>query len=166
MANPKFNREIKDRVEVSLPLAFRRVEDPLLGASLFSALLDGEVAVMDEGLLHGRSDIEKGIRWKAQSRAEIPNAHHYRVAWIAVRGGGTDAAYHGVTISEFFIDRPQRLGAKDLPAQVNAMSRALAGQVEVTALPDPLRRALGALLQERGAHSWANSSAELRAAFA
>lgn len=166
MANPKFNRAIKDRVEVSLPLAFRRVEDPLLGASLFSALLDGESAVMDEGLLHGRSDIEKGIRWKAASRDEIPGAHHYRVAWIAVRGGGAAAAYLGVTVSEFFIDRPRRLGAKDLPAQVNAMSRALAGQVEVAELPDPLRRALGALLQERGAHSWANSPAELRAAFA
>ncbi len=166
MANPRFNREIKERVEVSLPLAFRRVEDPLLGASLFSALLDGEGAVMDEGLLHGRSDIEKGIRWKAKSRDELPDAHHYRVAWIAVRGAGADSAYLGVTVSEFFIDRPKRLGAKDLPAQVNAMSRALSGHVEVDGLPDAQRRALGALLRARGAHSWANSREPLRAAFA
>ncbi len=165
MANPKFNREIKERVSVSLPLAFRRVEDPLLGASLFSALLVDDRADIDEGLLHGRSDVEKGIRWKASGPAEIPEATHYRVAWIALKGAGADALYHGVTISEFFVDRPKRLGAKDLPAQVNAMSRALAGKVEVDALPDALRQALGSLLRERGPLTWANSRPELRAAF-
>lgn len=165
MANPKFNREIKDRVEVSLPLAFRRVEDPLLGASLFSALLVDDRAEIDEGLLHGRSDVEKGIRWKATGPEEIPDAQHYRVAWIAVKGSGASATYHGVTVSEFFVDRPRRLGAKDLPAQVNAMSRALAGRVEVSELPDGVRWSLAQLLEERGARTWANSAQELRAAF-
>ena len=46
-----------------------------------------------------------------------------------------------------------------------AMSRALAGKVEVDALPDALRQALGSLLRERGPLTWANSRPELRAAF-
>lgn len=164
MPNPKFNRAIKDRSSLNLPIAFVRPEDPVLGAAMFSALLANGEAVMDEGLLHGRSDVEKGIKWKAKPE-EIPDAIHYRVAWIAIKGTGPDALYSGVTISEFDIDRPQRLGAKDFPAQVNAMSRALQGKVEIDSLPEDLRNSLGDLLRDKGATAWGNSSDAFHQAF-
>ncbi len=164
MPNPKFNRAMRERSTMALPLAFRRPEDPLLGAAMFSALVHDGTAVMDEGLLHGRSDIEKGIRWKARPE-EIPDAIHYYVAWIAVKGAGPEACYAGCTVSEFWIDRPQRLGAKDLPAQVNAMSRALAGRVEVDLLPEAGRKALSDLLRERAGAAWENAGADFRQAF-
>lgn len=164
MPNPRFNREIRERAMTSLPLAFRRPEDATLGATMYAALIDDGTATIDEGLLHGRSDVEKGIKWRAKPE-EIPDAKHYRIAWIAVRGAGSDARYHGVTVSDFYVDRPARLGAKDLPAQVNAMSRALAGQTEIEGLPDADRAALRNLLRERGETSWANADASFREAF-
>lgn len=164
LPNPKFNREIKERAILNLPLAFMRPEDPLLGATMFAALLVDGTAVIDEGLLHGRSDVEKGIKWKA-TPDEIPEAVHYWVAWIAVKGAGPDARYSGVTVSDFYVDRPRRLGAKDLPGQVNAMSRALQGKVELEGLPDGERKALGRLLRERGEASWRNAAQSFRQAF-
>jgi len=164
LPNPRFNREMRERVTTTLPLAFRRPEDATLGATMYAALIENGEARIDEGLLHGRSDVEKGIKWRVKPE-EIPDARHYFIAWIAVKGSGPGARYHGLTVSDFYVDRPQRLGSKDLASQVNAMSRALQGKVEISELAPSDRAALGALLREHGEISWANAAGEFRQAF-
>lgn len=160
MANPKFNKEMKEKVTSTLPLAFQRPEDPLLGATLTSVLLKDGKAEIDEGLMHGRSDLEKGIKFTKKPH-ELPDAVRYHVAWVAMKGS---ERYLGVTVTDFYVDRPQRLGARDLSAQVNAMSRAISGSVELGDIGPQEKAALRRLLEERGKSLWEAAPEPLKTA--
>lgn len=166
MPKPRFNQELKTRVQNQLPLAFARPEDPLLGATLTSALLvDGEARI-DEGLLHARSDVQRGIRWTLPA-AEMapPTAKTYYMAWIAMKGGEGALYYHGLTISQMVIDRETRQGFRRLSQEVNAMGDAAAGRVDLDGLPADLVEPLARLLVEKGHGAWERSPEAFRTAF-
>ncbi len=150
---PRFNREIKESVQRTLPLAFTRPEDPLLGATFVGILIkDGEVRV-DDAVLHGRSDVERGIRFSGTSDGLTPD-ERWTVVFVAMKKGPEGLAYQGASCAPLWIDREHRRGYRDIPRSVNAMSDAIAGLVDVAELSDQDRKALAEVLRERGRDVW------------
>lgn len=157
----RFNREIKQQVKASLPLAFAKPEDPLLGATLIGVVVrDGEAKV-DDAVLHGRSDIERGIRFGSSAEGlEIDECHF--VVYVAMRQEDGGLRYRGATASELLIDRKARRGVRDIALAVNRMSEAVSGEVALDALPASDRAAVARLLEERGRDAWERTPEQLR----
>jgi len=150
---PRFNHEIKERVRSTLPLAFARPEDPLLGATLVGVVVkDGEARV-DDAVLHGRSDIERGIRFSASPEGLLPD-ERWSVVFVAMKKGPQGLIYYGASQAPLWIDRPGRRGYRDIARSVNSMSDAIAGRVELAGLSEDDMRAVGAVLRDRGRDVW------------
>lgn len=158
---PRFNREIKQQLKSTLPLAFARPEDPLLGATLLGILVrDGEAKV-DDAILHGRSDIERGIRFSAQ-QDELQPDERWGVVYVAMKNGPEGLFYKGVTALHLLIDRAGRRGHRDIALSVNRMSDAVAGRVDLSDLAAGDRAAVSKLLEERGKDVWQRTPEAVR----
>ncbi len=150
---PRFNREIRERAHTTLPLAFARPEDPLLGATLVGVLVKDGDARVDDAVLHGRSDIERGIRFFS-SPDGIAAGERWSVVFVAMKRGADGLMYHGASLAPLLIDRPARRGYRDIARSVNCMSDAIAGQVELDGLPEDDLRAVADVLRGRGRDVW------------
>jgi hypothetical protein len=154
-------------VAKTLPLAFARPEDPLLGATLTAVLMGDGPARIDEALLHGRSDVQRGIRFTLPDPdAAPPGSRTLFFVWVALKGGEGNLAYHGVAASKEVVHRQARLGWRDLPQEVNAMGEAARGGVHLELLPASLFAELGRFLVEKGHGAWERAPESFRAAFA
>ncbi len=158
---PSFNRDIRRSVQSTLPLAFTRPEDPLLGASIVGVVVRDGVAKVDDAALHGRSDIERGIRF-SQSPAGLEPDERWSVVFLAMKRGPEGLYYHGAACAPLWIDRPRRCGYRDIARSVNCMSDAVAGRVELHELAPGDLKALAALLRERGRDVWQRTPAATR----
>lgn len=158
---PKLNRELKQQMKATLPLAFARPEDPLIGATLVGIIVRDGVAKVDDAVLHGRSDIERGIRF-TQDRAAVTGGDVYHVVYVAMRGADGGLYYQGACAVELLIDRPNRRGFRDIAASVNRISDAVDGEVDLGAMSHPDREALVALLEERGRDVWQRTPESVR----
>ncbi|MDA8346210.1 MAG: YwhD family protein [Thermaerobacter sp.] len=160
---PRLNRELKAELKSTLPLAFARPEDPLLGATLLGVLVRNGEAKVDDAVLHGRSDVERGIRFSAE-RGELVPTETWGVVFIAMKNGPSGLFYQGATAMQILIDRPARRGHRDIALSVNRMSEAVAGQVVLDDLPPEDRTAVAGLLEERGRDVWERTPEERRRA--
>ena len=150
---PRFNREIKEQLRQTLPLAFARPEDPLLGATMVGILVKDGQARVDDAVLHGRSDVERGIRFAADAASLVPD-ERWSVVFVAMKKGPEGLHYHGASAAPLWIDRGARRGYRDIARSVNCMSDAIAGLVELRELGEGDRRAVAAVLRERGRDVW------------
>ncbi len=158
---PRLNRELKAELKTTLPLAFARPEDPLLGATLLGILVrDGEAKV-DDAVLHGRSDVERGIRFSGE-RGDLQPTETWGVVFVAMKSVPAGLYYQGATALQLFIDRPGRRGFRDIAAAVNRMSDAVAGEIALEELLPPDRAAVALLLEERGRDVWERTPKERR----
>ncbi len=153
---PRFNRDIKERVQLTLPLAFTRPEDPLLGATLVGILVKDGQAKVDDAVLHGRSDVERGIRFSGSPEGLAPE-ERWSVVFVAMKKGPEGLLYHGASWAPLWIDRPGRRGYRDIARSVNCMSDAIAGLVELGELDAADRRAVAEVLRERGRDVWSRT---------
>lgn len=158
---PKLNRELKQQLKATLPLAFARPEDPLIGASLVGVVVRDGVAKVDDAILHGRSDIERGIRFVPDRSTVDPEEIHH-VVFVAMRGGEGGLRYQGACSVELLINRSLRRGYRDIAASVNRISDAVDGEVDLGTMPPEDRRALARLLEERGRDVWQRTPEEVR----
>lgn len=163
-ALPRLNRDLKAELKTTLPLAFARPEDPLLGATLLGIVVrDGEAKV-DDAVLHGRSDVERGIRFTAQRPEEVTPTERWGVVFVAMKSSPAGLYYQGATAVELLIDRPGRRGFRDIVRSVNRMSDAVSGEVALDALSAEDRHAVVHLLEERGRDVWERTPLERRQA--
>jgi len=158
---PRFNREIKQDLKTTLPLAFARPEDPLLGATMVGILVRDGQAKVDDAALHGRSDVERGIRFSASPDGLEPD-ERWSLVFVAMKRGAEGLYYHGLSSVPLWIDRPSRRGYRDVARSVNAMSEALAGDVRLADLPAGDRAAVARLLAERGKDVWERTPEGIR----
>ena len=159
-----FNKGLKSELSQELPLMFSRPEDPVLGGTMTSVVIRGDEAAVDDAFLHGRSAIERGIKW-TKSRDEVEGGDTYWVVWVAMRGGGQGLHYVGMVAEDIIINREQRRGYKDLAAQVNRMSDALAGRFDLGNLPERETEALRHLISSKGHDTVVRSAEPIRAFF-
>ena len=135
-------------------------------ASLSAVLLDGESVFVDNGAIHGKSRVERGIQFGAKTAEEIPNGRRVSVVWVTLKKGEGGMGFNGICAAiPFRIDAEAKLGYKSLPDQVNKMGDAMQGAIKLETLETGEIRKLAHFLKEfRGGELWNNSRPEVREA--
>lgn len=118
---------------------------------------------LDAGALHGRSELEAGVRFVRQKH-ELPNARPAWIVWVAIEldRANQPMRYHGLTASELALDLEQGLGYKSLADHVNRISEAIRGVVNIERLPASLKPALRQQLHSIGQALWEGSPSQLK----
>jgi hypothetical protein len=131
-------------------------DDSLRGLS--AVLVDGEQVFIDNGAIHAKSRVEKGIRFVADP-AEVPHPRRIWGFWITLkrREGGAQG-FHGIMPFELDIDAQAGVGYKNLARQVNHMEKAVKGEADLSGVPDEVRQRLRAFLQGVRPDLWENAA--------
>lgn len=130
-------------------------------SNLSSIIIDGDVAVVDVGAIHAKSQIERRIKFSTD-KADVPNGRKCWVVWVAVDRNEKGVYYAGVTACEMLIDTEARRGWKLLHEHVNLLDRALKRHIILDGLNDTEKAALKKTLIEHNPEWWENSSDELK----
>lgn len=114
---------------------------------------DGPEPVLDNGVLHGRSRPERGVRFSEDLEAD-GRGRRVQVVWVATRAGAADAPFIGAVTSDYWVDDPSRTGYKKLSAHTNGICAAAGGKLDVAALTAAQKRALSGLLERLSPGGW------------
>ncbi|WP_409343473.1 YwhD family protein [Paenibacillus sp. MBLB4367] len=125
-------------------------------------IIDGGEAYLDEGTLHAKSKIEKGIKF-SPNKEDVPNGRKCWIVWVAVDRTEEGAYYAGLAACEMLIDSEARRGWKILADHVNRMDKAMKRQILVEGLDDAEKAALKQALTGHNAEWWARSEAAQQA---
>lgn len=130
-----------------------------------SVIIDGDEAYLDIGAIHGKSKVERRIRF-VTNRDEVPNGRQCWVVWVAVDRLEEGPYYAGVTACEMLIDAEEKRGWKILPDHVNKLDHALKRRINVEELSVKEKGLLRNLLIEHNPDWWERSTDELKEALA
>jgi hypothetical protein len=132
-------------------------------SSVSAIIVDGDEAYVDNGALHAKSKIEKGIKFSA-NREDVPHGQRCFIVWVAVDRGEEGPFYGGVAACEMLIDAEARRGWKILADHVNRMDRAMKRKILVENLNDAEKQTLKNALVEFNVDWWEHSPEELKSA--
>lgn len=121
-------------------------------------IIDGGEAYVDEGTLHAKSKIEKGIKFST-NKEDVPNGRKCWIVWVAVDRTEEGAYYAGLTACEMLIDTEARRGWKILADHVNRMDKAMKRQIMLDGLDEAEKAVLQKALETHNAEWWARSAA-------
>lgn len=162
------NKKPKGKRDLSLNVVSHRLSRNTFGAgmidlsNLSSIIIDGDEAYIDIAAVHGRSKVERRIRFTTD-RDEVPNGRTCWVVWVAIDyNEAGERCYAGVTVCEMLIDTEERKGWKILADHVNNMDAALKRRFILDGINEIEKTALRNLLQEHNPEWWANSAEELK----
>lgn len=134
-------------------------------SNVSSVIIDGDEAYVDNGALHAKSRIEKGIRFST-NREDVPNGRKCWVVWVAVDRGESGSFYGGMAACEMWIDEEAKKGWKILADHVNRMDKAMKRNFLLEGLNETEKAALKKLLIAHSADMWERSSEALKEALA
>ncbi|MCL6453604.1 MAG: YwhD family protein [Alicyclobacillus sp.] len=138
-------------------------DDSMRGLS--AVFIDGDNIFIDNGAIHGKSSLERGITF-VRSKDELTHPRHIWVVWITLKRNADKAqGYHGAMPFSLWIDDAAKQGYKSLAEQVNKMDKTVKGTVDVVELPPDVRAKLGTFLQSFS-DLWQHAQPQFRAAFA
>nr|WP_295971781.1 YwhD family protein [uncultured Bacillus sp.] len=120
-------------------------------------------AFIDIGAMHGRSTVEKGIKF-LPNKEEVPNGQPYWLVWVTVDREEAGAYYAGVTACEMTVDREARRGYKSLPEHVNRMDKSIKRHIIVDHMDHKSKAILREFLQRHNADMWDRSADQLKQA--
>jgi hypothetical protein len=126
-------------------------------------ILDGDEAYVDNGTLHAKSRLEKGIRFTAD-RSEVPDGRKCWIVWVAVDRNADGQFYGGLAACEMLVDPEAKKGWKILADHVNRMDKAMKRHVLVDNLDAHEKQVLVNLLKTHNADWWERSPEELKEA--
>ncbi|UOF90449.1 YwhD family protein [Fodinisporobacter ferrooxydans] len=129
--------------------------------TLSSLIIDGEEVFIDNGAIHGKSRVEKGISFSGKEE-DAPNGRRVCLVWITLRGTGDAKGYAGLTSCEMRIDDETKTGFKDLAKHVNQMDAAVKGKVDIQSLTKEEKQRLLQFLQTFRPPLWEHASPELK----
>ena len=138
------------------------VPGPSGTVSVLGVVFSGGEPALDNGALHSRGEAERGIRFSPDPAARGRGAPVVNV-WVAYPGAGLAERFVSAVSVELWVDRASGTGFKDLAEQVNRMSAAVRGRIDVPHLRATERLALARLLEAYAPRAWA-ASGELQAA--
>ncbi len=129
--------------------------------TLVTALLigpDGQ-ARFDAGALHGRSELESQLEFVRQ-RESVGAGKAVWVVWVAIEldADQRPLRYKGAAVSELLVNLEKRLGYKNLADQVNRMSEAMRGGVNLSKVSAEERALIRQHLVSLGAELLARAS--------
>ena len=149
-------------IELSSGLGEIMAPQTLVTALLVS--LEGEARI-DPGVLHGRSELESRLRM-VQKRELVGEAQAYWVVWVAVEmdGANQPLRYKGVSVAQLWVNQQQGTGYKSLAQQVNRMSEAMRGAINVSQLSAQVKQSVRQQLMSVNRDVWDRSADSLKQA--
>ncbi len=141
--------------------------DPQTLVTVLVVSPEGSVRV-DPGALHGRSELESGLRFVTQ-REQLHQAERHWFVWAAVEleaSSGALLRYKGLAVSEVWVDRAGKAGYKVLAEHVNRMSEAWRGMVNLKTLDAGAKGVIREQLVALGPELWQRSAPALQEALA
>lgn len=139
------------------------VDDSMKGLS--AVLVDGDEIFIDNGAIHAKSRIEKGITF-VRTPDDVPNGREVLGFWITLHRFDGKQGFYGAMPFTLLLDSEAQMGYKSLSNQVNGMDKAVKGQIDLKDVPDEIARKVGAFLRDKRPDLWENGSPEFREAFA
>ncbi|WDL97968.1 YwhD family protein [Alicyclobacillus sp. ALC3] len=137
-------------------------DDSMRGLSV--VFVDGERVFIDNGAIHGKSDLERGMQF-VKSLDEVPNPRLVWGFWVTLhRFEGGVQGYYGLTMFALHLDETAKVGYKSLAEQVNQMEKAVKGQVDVSRVPAEVKSRLVNFLQSVRPELWTHAAHDLTAA--
>lgn len=130
-------------------------------------IIDGEKehVFIDLEALHGRSMIEKKVRFSPDLAHASDDYYRYWIVWVALQVGANGPYYAGCTASEVRVSKEERrikLGYKSLPEQVNYLDKALKGKFLLNHVDTNSKKLLSQFLSEFNEAYWKHSPEELK----
>lgn len=132
--------------------------------NLSSILVHQDHAKIDLGLIHGKSAVERGIRF-TNNQEEVAQGEKYWVVWVAIDRLEQGKYYAGITACLMIIDREARRGWKNLAEHVNRMDDALKRRVKLEDMGNQEKQALQKLLISHDEQMWERSQPAFKQAF-
>ncbi|MDF0726661.1 YwhD family protein [Cytobacillus sp. S13-E01] len=123
--------------------------------------IENEDVFVDIGAMHGRSVVEKGIKF-LPNKEGFPNAKPFWLVWVTIDRTKEGGYYAGVTACEMTVDREIRRGYKSLPEHVNFMDKSLKRKIIVDHMDDPSKKLLSTFLKKHDEGIWNRSTDELK----
>jgi hypothetical protein len=163
--------ETNDKVKkpLALNIISNKVDHKGFGAgsidlnSVSGMIIDGDEAYIDEGTLHAKSKVEKGIKF-SMNKEDVPNGRKCWIVWVAVDRKEGGPYYAGMTSCEMWIDKEARRGWKILAEHVNRMDRAMKRKIMLENLDANEKALLKKALIGHNAEWWERSEDELKLA--
>lgn len=160
-----------DKKKLALNIVSSKVNHKGFGAgaidlsNVSGIIIDGDEAYLDEGTLHAKSKIEKGIKFST-NKEDVPNGRKAWIVWVAVDRTEEGAYYAGMSACEMLIDTEARRGWKILAEHVNKMDGAMKRKFILEGLSDNERAALRNQLIAHNEDWWNRSDQSLKDALA
>lgn len=129
-------------------------------SNLSAVLIDGKEVYIDNGAIHGKSALEKGIRFVTDPD-DVPNPRRIILVWVTLRKAILGRGIHGIGASVFYIDPEAGVGYKHLADQVNKMDGAIKGRVALEVLTPEEHALLGKFLRGQREELWINATEEV-----
>ncbi|MCL6631568.1 MAG: YwhD family protein [Alicyclobacillus herbarius] len=136
-----------------------------------AVIIDGERVFVDNGAIHAKSGVERGIRFVTNPE-EVPHPRRVWICWVTLHrfdssdGQGKVQGYYGLQVFPVDIDAKAKIGYKSLSESVNKMGYAVKGRVDIEPLPWQERVRLRNFLQGLRPDLWEHASPDFVSAFA
>nr|WP_225941821.1 YwhD family protein [Sporosarcina limicola] len=120
---------------------------------------------IDMDALHGKSKIEKKVRFKPDKEHAGPNPKCFWIVWLTLRNDSLGPYYSGAAACEVLVSREDRrikLGYKSLPEHVNNMDKSLKNQFILSHMDMQSLGLLREYLKEYDVGYWQRSSEDLK----
>lgn len=132
---------------------------------LSTVFVDGERVFIDNGAIHGKSELERGVTF-VRTLEEVPNPRPVWGFWVTLhRFEGGVQGYYGVMPFLIQLDEDHQKGYKSLAQQVNCMEKAVKGQADLREVPDDVRARLAEFLASVRPELWEHAGPAFREAF-
>lgn len=122
--------------------------------------VDHEEVFIDMEALHGRSRIEKKVRFSPERDHVGESFHTYWIVWLAMETSSNGPFYAGCTASEVLVSKEEKrikLGYKSLPEQVNMLDKAMKGKFLLDHLDPKPKELLFRFLKNFNINYWEQS---------
>jgi hypothetical protein len=120
-----------------------------------------EVAFLDIGAMHAKSDVERGIKFTV-NREDSEGGKPYWLVWVTIDFKEEGAYFAGVSACEMVVNREKRRGYKILADHVNKMDKSMKRHIIVEHMDDVSKNVLATFLKEHNLEMWNRSDEKLR----
>ncbi|KEO84011.1 YwhD family protein [Tumebacillus flagellatus] len=136
-------------------------------ATLSVVMIDGDDIFVDNGAIHGKSRLERGVDFRTYTKPEdVPNGRRIQEVWIQLKSFETGRGYYGIVSAEIVVNRDLMVGYKNVGPLVMAMEGAIKGKVQLPHLSSEQKTKLRDFMASFREDLWANTPDEIKAQLA
>src|SRR6185312_6560985 len=122
--------------------------------------VEEDIARIEIGAMHARSDTERGIKFTT-NREDSEGGKPYWLVWVTIDYKAEGPYYAGVTACEMVVNREKRRGYKVLADHVNRMDKSMKRHIMVDFMDDRSKNILSDFLQSHNREMWERSEPKL-----